>query len=992
MRSLLSLLSLILFTYHSYCQYPPSIISQQCYGGSNQEISPTKLIPISNNNEKFLLASNSSSEDGDVNDHHSSPPALNDDIWISLIINQKKIWSKSYGGTGFETFKSIEKLSDGIAIVAGSSTSRNGDVTGNHGDADGWLFKIDSTGTVLWQKCYGGSGYDEINSVYPTSDGGYVCVGTSSSTNGDLLNISAGGGNQLWIFKTDNNGNLIWSKIYGGLDDESGMVVKPAIDGGFIIASNTHSSDVFVPASHGRWEIWVLKIDDLGKKMWEYSYGGLWDERVSDIEALPDGTFLVAGYSSSSDGNVTSYHGNADAWCFKLGRIGSVIWSKSFGGTQEDIFRDILPLKNGNIILVGNTRSNDDQVKSNYGDADAWIVNLNSAGNLQWEKNFGGSGEDYFSNIYLLDDNKMLAVGGTSSRNRDVSGVHGNGSYSDVWYVQLANSSLIKGLVFFDNNRNGIRDAGETTSEGVVVSATKNGYISKTITNRGIFEIKTDTGNYVVNASLAYYITVPVSKNTVFKSYFQVDSFSFALQPIPDKQDLTITTYPLGDARPGFITSYKITYKNVGTTAINSGEIYFIKDSRLSFISSSIAVTSVYSDSLTWSYTNLNPGDMASIIVNLKLKEPPILNNGDTLRIKSGIYPTQGDETPGDNISNIKHLVTNSFDPNDKYESNGGIISKDFIANGDYLNYVIRFQNTGTATAYTVKISDTLNKYLDLSSLQMVSSSHPYVLSIDNDSKLTWIFNNINLLTSSVNDSASQGYIAYRIKAKPSFSIGDTIYNTASIYFDFNIPIQTNTTTTTTIQSGNIVLPLKLISFVGKYLEGKSLLAWTTQNEKDFDSFLIERSINGTDYIVVGTLNSSGSPGSIVKYKFNDELKNVQSRIYYYRLKMLNKNGIVSYSKVVILYAAQVTDQLSVYPNPVRSNIATIIVEASSDGDSEFILIDFNGNVVIRMNQKIYKGSNSIQLKGLELVASGTYTLRYKAGINIQSRKITIIR
>ncbi len=501
-----------------------------------------------------------------------------------------------------------------------------------------------------------------------------------------------------------------------------------------------------------------------------------------------------------------------------------------------------------------------------------------------------------------------------------------------------------------------------------------------------------DTVQYItsVYSNLPYYTSVPLSRTSSFSGYFLSDSISFALQPIPNKQDLVINAVPLTVARPGFNTTYKLYYKNVGTTTLSTGEVLFKKDSRLNLISSFPAMSSSNGDTLKWSYSDLAPADTASITIQLQILAPPAVNNGDTLISVAIITPVTGDETPRDDTSFIRHRVTGSFDPNDKYENNGGIIRPEHITNGDYLNYTIRFQNTGTDTAFTVVVRDTLDAKVEWNTLQMISASHSYDLSIVDGDKLTWTFSGINLPDSNINEPASHGFIAYRIKPKNTVAVGDTVHNTASIYFDFNLPVLTNNAFTT-VQT-EIVLPLKLISFSGLYINNIARLHWTTQGEYDFEKFIVERSGNGRDFKAVGNKLSNGSRNGLTDYEFADDLSIVQGEVFYYRLKMQDIDGRVSYSSIITLLRKAGTHPVTVFPNPVANGSATATIISATEVFAKINVIDASGKVLRTKNHILYQGTNYIAIDNLVLLPKGVYTIQVINGNQITNKQILITK
>jgi len=168
------------------------------------------------------------------------------------------------------------------------------------------------------------------------------------------------------------------------------------------------------------------------------------------------------------------------------------------------------------------------------------------------------------------------------------------------------------------------------------------------------------------------------------------------------------------------------------------------------------------------------------------------------------ISPVDKDLTPQDDTSALNQLITNSYDPNDKTESNGGVITTAQVSNGAFLHYTIRFQNTGNDTAFKIKVRDTLESRLDVGTLEMVAASHSFQLTIEKGRFLTWEFNNIRLPDSATKEPQSHGYITYRIRPKNTVNVGDTIHNTAGIYFDFNPAVGTNDSRTIVRKAANV--------------------------------------------------------------------------------------------------------------------------------------------------------------------------------------------
>jgi uncharacterized repeat protein (TIGR01451 family) len=393
--------------------------------------------------------------------------------------------------------------------------------------------------------------------------------------------------------------------------------------------------------------------------------------------------------------------------------------------------------------------------------------------------------------IQLGNDAIFVAGFSTSYNNGDIYGSKGA---LDAIVFKLGAANAITGTVYFDHNGNHIKDNDEPYVIQGIVSSVKGGSTSSSDIINGYYATGVDTGTYITRPVInnTYFQPFPLSDTSVFNSYANVDTVNFAIVPVDTINDLQITLLPLSPARPGFESGYKIKYENVGTTTIANGNITFIKDHRTSFVSASTPHSSLVADTIKWEFTNFAPFETREFTFKLLLDVPPVLENGDTLHMQGIINPVVGDSTIVDNKSELNQLVTGSFDPNDKMETHGPGFPSQLLAKGERLKYVIRFQNTGTDTAFRVLIRDTLDNKLDWESLQMISASHDYRLTIRNGNLLEWKFDPIILPDSNHNEAASHGYIAYSIKPKPDLGAGDTIANRAGIYFDFNLPVLTN--------------------------------------------------------------------------------------------------------------------------------------------------------------------------------------------------------
>lgn len=312
-------------------------------------------------------------------------------------------------------------------------------------------------------------------------------------------------------------------------------------------------------------------------------------------------------------------------------------------------------------------------------------------------------------------------------------------------------------------------------------------------------------GSYYIPVQAGEYTLTPLLENP---SYFSVTpeniTVNFPTQTSPfiqnfcvsnfDKHDVEVIVVPINSARPGFESNYKIIYKNKGNRIENGTINLQFKDAVLELVVASPVVYTQTEGNLSWFFSNLKPFETREITFTLDVNSPmeiPAVNNGDILKFVTTIASQSADETPLDNIFTLNQTVVGSYDPNDKTCLEGNVITPSLI--GEYVHYMIRFENTGTYAAQNIVVKDMIDlTKFDISTLVPTSSSHPFVTKISENNKVEFIFENINL---PFDDANNDGYITFKIKTKPTLVVGDSFTNEANIYFDYNFPILTNKAT-----------------------------------------------------------------------------------------------------------------------------------------------------------------------------------------------------
>jgi hypothetical protein len=357
----------------------------------------------------------------------------------------------------------------------------------------------------------------------------------------------------------------------------------------------------------------------------------------------------------------------------------------------------------------------------------------------------------------------------------------------------------IQGNQKYDSNSNGC-DALDKAASNFKFSITDGTATGSLISNStGNYSIPVQAGSHTIMPVIEnpiYFNVSPTTVNVTFPTQTSPFIQNFCITPNGNHPDLEVTLLPLQVARPGFDAKYKIVYKNKGNTTQSSSVNLSFDDAVLDLVLSNPVTTTQTTNNLSWNFTNLLPFETREITFTLNVNSPmetPAVNDGFVLTYTTTISSATTDETPIDNTFAFNQTVVNSFDPNDKTCLEGTTISPSLI--GQYVHYMIRFENTGTFQAENIVVKDMIDlSKFDISTLVPTSASHSYTTKISAGNKVEFIFENINL---PFDDANNDGYIAFKIKTLPTLQVGDTFTNDASIFFDYNFPIVTNKASST---------------------------------------------------------------------------------------------------------------------------------------------------------------------------------------------------
>ncbi len=380
--------------------------------------------------------------------------------WIvKLDAAGNKQWEQTVGAPGSALYvNTIEPTSDGGYALGASSTVGISAVTGNCGKTsanfggyDFWLVRLDATGQRLWDRSYGGTGLDALAALRQTPDGGFVLSGLSDSPVSGNKTSPHFGGRDMWVVRTDSDGNKLWDQSFGGTADDSahkGLVLLP--DGGFIALGSSLSgvSGNKTSLNFGLSDFWLVRCDSAGNKLWDRSFGGAADDFGTDLTLLSDGSVVLVGQSESGVGGSKSAanYGDNDYWVVRVDAGGSKLWDYSFGGSGYDAAYTVLATADGGVILSGESDSgvSGNRTTPSFGSSDAWVVRLDANGAKLWESPAGSAGYDYFWGAAPAMDGGFTFAGGSDS-SPGGNKTSPNRGGEDFWVLHFAERQALVG-------------------------------------------------------------------------------------------------------------------------------------------------------------------------------------------------------------------------------------------------------------------------------------------------------------------------------------------------------------------------------------------------------------------------------------------------------------------------------------------------------------------------------------------------------------------
>ncbi|MBA7530077.1 hypothetical protein ES705_22280 [subsurface metagenome] len=394
----------------------------------------------------------------------------NDVYLVKTDINGDTLWTKTYGGISSDKGWSVQQTTDNGYIITGCTMSFG------PGGEDFYLIKTDANGDTLWTRAYGGPGiYDYGYSVQQTTDNGYIIVGYTNSF---------GAGNyDVYLVKTDKNGDTLWTKTYGGTAYDVGWSVQQTADNGYIITGWTSSFGA------GGYDVYLIKTDENGDTLWTKTYGGPIYDYGRSIQQTTDNGYIIAGYTRSFGPTI-------DVYLIKTDSLGDTLWTRTYGetgnpSTHADKAFSVQQMPDDGYIIVGWTDS------FGTGDDDVYLLKTDMNGDLLWTQVYGGPLDDRGYSIQQTTDNGYIIAGYTRS--------FGAGDY-DVWLLRITGALFLvtpTGIDFGDV----YVDSMKTDSVTVTNTGTATLDITAVVSDNAEFTVTPTTGNLAPAASMEFYIT-----------------------------------------------------------------------------------------------------------------------------------------------------------------------------------------------------------------------------------------------------------------------------------------------------------------------------------------------------------------------------------------------------------------------------------------------------------------------------------------------------
>jgi hypothetical protein len=408
---------LLLLAFAGVANAQPAVQNQQGLGGSGTDLAQT-LFALPDGRRMVFCTSDS----GTTAIKQGSSLGDSDFWMITLSEAGVRLADQTYGGTGADQLSSAVVVTDGGFLLGGNSFSASGGTKGatNYGSSDYWIIRVDTNGIPLWDRSFGGSGVEALYHVERLQDGGFLLTGASTSPDDGNKTTTSVGEYDAWVIRVNASGEILWQRSFGGIYSDYLNVGRELPDGGFLLAGRSDSpvSANKTAANYGFEDVWIVRLDAGGNKLWDRTLGGSNFDYSRDLILLPGGdALLVSASLSGVSGNKQSPNrgnvGSADAWLLRLDPLGNVVWEQTYGGTGIDVLERGM-LSDGALLLSGQSFSGPGGNKTSpaYGMGDAWLARIDFSGVLLWEASIGSGGEENAIALAALEPNMGVAVAG----------------------------------------------------------------------------------------------------------------------------------------------------------------------------------------------------------------------------------------------------------------------------------------------------------------------------------------------------------------------------------------------------------------------------------------------------------------------------------------------------------------------------------------------------------------------------------------------------
>ncbi|MEO0899889.1 MAG: OmpA family protein [Bacteroidota bacterium] len=361
------------------------------------------------------------------------------DVFVLKYSTQGAIfWKKTLGGSKEDALGDLIQTSDGGFLVVGKSASQDGDIPSNRGGFDVWVTKLSASGNIEWVRILGGINDDQGYTAIECTNGNFLIAGECGSPNTAYARYHHGGLDG-WMAMLDKSGNSLWEKQYGGEGNEQIRRVHQINEKEFMVIAATDSKDGDVPKALGQKDLWVFRVDEQGEIISSRIYGGQANDMIHTSLKDKNGDFLLAGTTFSADGDVAEQRGLGDCWLVKIDAKGQLLWNQTYGGRRPEGFLDIQATQDGQYVLCGLTKSRtrEGDIEYNSGYYDGWIVKCDSTGKRLWSRTVGYQGKDVLNSILEAPEGGYLLLGyATQAREGFVLPDHKG--IADFWLLNVS--------------------------------------------------------------------------------------------------------------------------------------------------------------------------------------------------------------------------------------------------------------------------------------------------------------------------------------------------------------------------------------------------------------------------------------------------------------------------------------------------------------------------------------------------------------------------